>query len=241
MISHIPPAVPFLMRSLMCCLLLAGSEPVASSKPAGVAVSVDAVNYMHDWEVKYTLTDLRTNEPVGGAIVGPLEGPGGKGCCVTLPERWQPGIKLRVTWEEGNKDMTKPEKYQRDLELPRYEVPGDVYVLFYPAQQVEVRVSAVEPGQPGWAGRIKLPAWPACVQRLGEKTCRKMMPKYAIGSDEQIAASYRNSCQANRIVTPEKKKQQGGGWTQTDCDEIRYVCLKEWTIDKKMCDVNFRE
>lgn len=235
------PSKTTTLSTLLLCLLLAGCEPVASSKPAGVAVSVDAVNYMHDWDVQYTLTDLRTNEPVGGAIVGVLEGPGGKGCCVTLPERWQPGIKLRVTWEEGNKDMTKPEKYQRDLELPRYEAPGDVYVLFYPAQQVEVRVSAVEPGQPGWAGRIKLPAWPACVQRLGEKTCRKMMPKYAIGSDEQFAANYRDACKPEKIVTEEMRKKVAGGWTQAECDTTRNECLTSWRVDKRACDINFRE
>ncbi len=237
------PSKTTTLSTLLLCLLLAGCEPVASSKPAGVAVSVDAVNYMHDWDVQYTLTDLRTNEPVGGAIVGVLEGPGGKGCCVTLPERWQPGIKLRVTWEEGNKDMTKPEKYQRDLELPRYEAPGDVYVLFYPAQQVEVRVSAVEPGQPGWAGRVKLPAWPACVQRLGEKTCRKMMPKYAIGSMESTLARYRKACQEDAMVSEEQKSLNGTGWTKEDCQKMHEQCmaLETWEIDKRMCDITFNE
>ena len=235
------PSKTTTLSTLLLCLLLAGCEPATSSKPAGVTVSVDAVNYMHDWEVKYTLIDLRTNEPVGGAIVGPLEGPGGKGCCVTLPQRWQPGIKLRVEWGVADKEV-RPEKYQRDLELPRYEAPGDVYVLFYPAQQVEVRVSAVEPGQPGWAGRIKLPPWPACVQRLGEKTCRKMMPKYAIGSDEQFAANMRKACQPDAIVTAEEKKANGGGgWTKEGCASVRQECLKEWNLDKRMCEFDFKD
>ena len=234
------PSKTTTLSTLLLCLLLAGCEPAASSKPAGVTVSVDAVNYMHDWEVKYTLTDLRTNEPVGGAIVGPLEGPGGKGCCVTLPQRWQPGIKLRVEWGVADKEV-RPEKYQRDLELPRYETPGDVYVLFYPAQQVEVRVSAVEPGQPGWAGRIKLPAWPACVQRLGEKTCRKMMPKYAIGSDEQFAANMRKNCTPEKLDEYEKLAPHLNDANRTACKEIQADCRSNWNIDKKMCEFNYLE
>lgn len=31
-----------------------------------VTVSVDAVNYMHDWDVQFTLIDTRSNAPVGG-------------------------------------------------------------------------------------------------------------------------------------------------------------------------------
>ncbi|MFC3531099.1 DUF3304 domain-containing protein [Vogesella facilis] len=230
--------------------LLAACDPVvvgdagrkAAGEKGGVAVSVDAVNYMHDWDVQYTLYDVRNNEPVGGAIVSALEGPGGKGCCVSLPATWQPGIKLRVEWEEGNKELTKPEKFSRVVELPRYEQPGDVYVLFYPNQEVEARVSDVEPGNPGWAGRIKLPAWPACVQQLGEKECRKLQPKYAIGSDERWAAEYRAACQPDKVVTPEQKRANGGGgWTKAGCEKIRQECLSEWQLDKRMCDIDFKD
>ena len=178
----------------------------------------------------------------GGAIVGVLEGPGGKGCCVSLPAKWQPGIKFRVEWIEGDKTHIKPETYRREVELPRYRAPGDVYVLFYPQQQVEVLVSAVEPEHPGWPGRIQQPAYPACVARLGKKECEKLLPKYAPGSVEQLAAGYRHSCQPEKIVSKEDQKRQGGGgWTLDDCRLMRLECLDTWALDKRMCEVDYQE
>ena len=200
-----------------------------------VTVSVDAVNYMHDWGVEYTLTDLRSNTPVGGAIVGPLEGPGGKGCCVSLPAKWQPGIRFQVSWQESNKELTRPETYRREVELPRYRAPGDVYVLFYPQQQVEVLVSAVEPGHPGWPGRIQQPAYPACVARLGQKECEKLLPKYAPGSVEESAKMMREAC-SEKVLSKAKDIAED----RKACAALQTQC-RQWPLDERMCEFDYVE
>ncbi|AZN35665.1 DUF3304 domain-containing protein [Iodobacter ciconiae] len=202
-----------------------------------ISASIDSVNYMHDWSVKYKLTDLRSNQAIGGSIVSFLAGPGGKNCCISLPKQWQAGMKVKVDWQEADKTHTKPDKYQRELEIPLYQQPGDLYVLFHPGQEVELVVSRVEPGYPAWPGKIKKDAMDACIERLSEKECKRNLPKYLSNSQEQIAADFRRYCQ------PENIKPDGDsmGWDKKGCAEMREYCIKEMGVDKRMCEINYEE
>ncbi|MFC7421274.1 DUF3304 domain-containing protein [Iodobacter arcticus] len=218
----------------------AESEAVGKRVDANsVTVSVDAVNYQHDLDVQYTLKDA-SNNAVGGAIVGLLEGPGAKNCCTLLPKKWRPGLKYHLSWEEGSAKEISPIRQERTLELPRYSAPGDLYVLFYPNHEVELIASPVEPGHANWAGREKAGALTACVARLSEKECRKHLPKYRLGSKEQIAAEFRASCQSNKIRTA-SDPENTSNWTAQDCVEMRDYCLKEMKINKAMCEINYQE
>ena len=97
--------------SLIMLLMLAACQPTQHSASAAntskaitsgmVTVSVDAVNYMHDWDVVFTVFDPRTKLPIANGILGLLEGPGGKNCCISLPVYWQPDMKLKVEWQLG--------------------------------------------------------------------------------------------------------------------------------------------
>ncbi|STQ90462.1 DUF3304 domain-containing protein [Iodobacter fluviatilis] len=202
-----------------------------------ISASVDSVNYMHDWAVKYTLTDLRSNQAIGGSIVDFLDGPGGKNCCISLPKQWQPGMYVSVDWQEADKTHTKPDKYHRELEIPRYQQPGGLYVLFHPMQEVELVVSSVEPGYPGWPGKIKKDAMAACVERLSEKECKRNLPKYAPNSNESLARGYRESClEVNILDTSDPEGNRKA------CQKFVENCKKDWDIsDKKMCELDYKE
>lgn len=143
------------------------------------SVMVDSANYRHDRGMQYTLYDLSNGKKtaVGGSIVNPLDGGGAKGCCLALPMVWHPGIKVQVEWEESDFDKIYPEKYVKELEVPRYEKPADLYVVFYPGHEVDVVVSVGEPGHPEWAGRIKQSPWEQCVADYGRKVCLRATPK----------------------------------------------------------------
>lgn len=145
---------------------------------ANAGVMTDSINYRHDRGMKYTLFDLSQTPPkaVGGAIVRPLATGGEKGCCINLPQQWQPGMKVRVEWGEADEQIY-PENYVRELEIPRYQTPADLYVVFYPEHEVEVVVSPAEPGHPDWAGRIKQTPWENCVAQHGRKVCFAALPK----------------------------------------------------------------
>ena len=165
-----------LLASILLGLALAACQPEADSKEQktnkNVAmVMVDSVNYQHERGTKYTLYDLSQNPPqaVGGAITNFLEGGGSKGCCIALPKKWHPGIKVRLEWGEADRTTIFPETYTRDLEIPRYDEPADLYVVFYWNHEVEVVVSPADPGHPLWAGKIKQAPWDYCVQKNGHK------------------------------------------------------------------------
>lgn len=197
---------PFIGHSAALMTLLAafatGCKPVAEASPAKPAaqaavtpagenssVMIDSVNYMHERGVKYTAYDLSKTPPVaiGGAIVYMLGTGGEKGCCIALPKTWRPGIKVRVVWGEADRQQTYPEEYTRDLEIPRYEEPADLYVVFYPKHEVELVVSPAEPGHPDWRGRIKKTPWEQCVETYGRKPCKAALPKqFDTGSSQGL-------------------------------------------------------
>jgi len=150
------------------------------------SVMVDSANYRVDREIKYTLYDVANGKKtaVGGSIVSPLEGGGAKGCCLALPMKWHSGIKLQVEWGEADRQQIFTEKYIKELEIPRYEKPADLYVVFYPEHEVEVVVSVAEPGHPEWAGRIKQSPWNQCVADFGRKVCKRATPKAGLSLEE---------------------------------------------------------
>lgn len=165
---------------------LAASAQKAESDTA--AVAIDSVSYRHDRSMNYTLLDLSQNPPVpiGGSIVDRLASGGDKGCCLNLPHVWRPGLKVRVSWHESDREQIHPETYVRDLEIPRYERPTDLYVVFYPGHEVEVVVSEAEPGHPEWKGRLSLLPWEHCVKERGEKSCKDVLPKYGGASPREM-------------------------------------------------------
>lgn len=241
------------LLSLIWLLSLLGCQPstpagvVEASKPAKVAtnnvtVSVDQVNYNPDLEIQYSVFDLSSNTPaaaIAGGLVTPMEAGGAKNCCVELPKTWHAGIKIKVQWQEADKEI-KPTIYQQTLELPRYEQPGDVYVVFYPDHQVEVLASPVEPGHAKWPGKIKAPPLEACLQKNSKKYCYQGLPKYAPNSPESSMASYRASCQPEKIRKHDDPENTSN-WTKDDCMQMREFCLKEVRIDKAMCEINYQE
>ncbi len=149
--------------------------------PAGDTVSVmtDGVNYMHERAVKYTLYDLSQTPPtpIGGAIVDMLIAGGEKGCCLNLPKTWRSGMKVRVVWAEADRRQTFPGEHTLDLEIPRYEEPADLYLVFHGQQDIEVVVSKAEPGHPEWRGRIKATPWEHCLAHNERKICKAALPK----------------------------------------------------------------
>ena len=169
------------MTALMGCSPSEDASEHVSGKQSGADASVliDSVNYMHERGVQYTLYDLAKTPaaPIGGSIVMMLATGGEKGCCLSLPRIWRPGIKVRLAWQESDRQRTYPEKYARDLEIPRYTTPADLYVVFSAPHEVELVVSQAEPGHPDWQGSIKKPPWEQCVQTYGRKPCFAALPK----------------------------------------------------------------
>lgn len=59
------------------------------------ASTLEGINHTH-WAINHFSVNGRS----GLDIIGPYQG-GGGGCCYIAPQRWQPGMTVRVDWETG--------------------------------------------------------------------------------------------------------------------------------------------
>ncbi len=80
-----------------------------------------------------------------GANASP-EGGAGNSCCISLPRKWHPGMKVNVDWSYDvrvSDPRTPPPPQEAEVEIPEYtpENSGDVQVHFYPDHRVKVVVS----------------------------------------------------------------------------------------------------
>lgn len=218
---------------MLCLTWLSACKPVA---PAGQgltaaaaseadaetrSVTSDSVNYTLDLAMEYTLYDLSKTPPqaVGGGIVDSLVAGGQKGCCLSLPKTWRPGMKVRLDWSESDRERIY-EQRTKELEIPRYDQPADLYVVFYPNHEVEVVVSPAEPGHPDWRGRIKDSPWGHCLATHERKVCKRATAKLF---DTGTLQGY----------CPRAKRN---GWDnyETECTFLMQECMQDYE-DEQFC------
>jgi len=84
-----PTFTPAARRALLCGLTAAVLVPPAQ------ASTIEAINHTH-WAINRFSVDGRSGLDIIGAYQG-----GGGGCCYIAPQRWKPGMTVRVDWETG--------------------------------------------------------------------------------------------------------------------------------------------
>lgn len=87
---------------------------------------------------------------------------GGDICCVIVPVKWKPGLKVTVGWqdegswlkdEQGNEVIRNgktvlipaPRK-SKTVDLPEYDTPETLWIHFFPNEEVKVVMSKYGPG-----------------------------------------------------------------------------------------------
>jgi hypothetical protein len=73
-------------------------------------------------------------------------------CCVTLPFKWRPGLKMEVNWDVpiGRQHVYK----NKIVEVEKYDAPGSLYLHFFAEDEVRIVVT-------NWVGSsIKHPIAP---------------------------------------------------------------------------------
>lgn len=75
----------------------------------------------------------------GGGGMSQWGAGGAEICCTSIPRVWQPGIKVTVYWNMpvGVVDVLK----EKIVEVEKYDEPGDIYLHFFPNDEVRVVVS----------------------------------------------------------------------------------------------------
>lgn len=119
-----------------------------------VSPGLRLINYTND-EVFTSVRNSKYPKPGQGASydMGPNTGGAGLMCCVPIPTRWRPGIKMNVTyrfgkWPEGKEVM-------KVVELPEYPGggAGELYLVFHSENEFELLSTNFAPGHPRWPGR----------------------------------------------------------------------------------------
>ncbi|MBN7870461.1 DUF3304 domain-containing protein [Pseudomonas aeruginosa] len=106
----------------------------------------------------------------GGSNFGPHLGGGSQTCCISLPEKWRPGMTVVVEWEKdpnpgASRFWPQPRysdawrkaaiehrahytRHREVVEVPPYDDIGAIDVHFLPCDQVEIVVALFGYGHP---------------------------------------------------------------------------------------------
>jgi hypothetical protein len=133
-------------------LLTACSLPLAGDSKVGVKTS--GVNYS-DQAIFYAISNPNESKNAVGESIDPFSG-SGMMCCLRLPEKWQPGIKVRVKIYDAYRDPVK----DMIVDLPPYVdgKPGRMWVVHYQDGDVDVLFSDYDPAHAKWPGKVT--GWP---------------------------------------------------------------------------------
>lgn len=136
---------------------------LAACEKSTVDVNLSGVNYTKD-AFTYIVSDV-ANPRVGsgGGLIDPFAS-GGITCCVSLPKKWRPGIKLHIRtthWVEGGPEKKIQEvKGEQIVDVSAYvdDKPGDLWVIREMDGKFTVISSDFQPNHPKWPGKVK--GWP---------------------------------------------------------------------------------
>jgi hypothetical protein len=137
--------------SLLCALLITACAALEPKPSPTATAQVGIVN--HTGKFIYSAS-------VDGAGGGNMDAWGGGiagACCTSIPRVWYPSMKVLVRWDmpEGHTHIWK----EKTVEIEKYDRPGDIYMHFFPDDEVRVVVTNFDPIHPKHP--IPLPAKPA--------------------------------------------------------------------------------
>ncbi|AWK42934.1 DUF3304 domain-containing protein [Photorhabdus laumondii subsp. laumondii] len=149
-----------LRLAVLSLLLVACSQFPAQ---AGIIIAIN--------HTKWAINRFTVDDQPGIDIIGPYQG-GGGGCCYRAPDKWRPGMTVKVDWETGVGDMggfpgfadrkkylawrdkINAQKRQHSQVVPLPDYTGQrtcgITVHFLPCDQVKVTTSCNTYGSPNY-------------------------------------------------------------------------------------------
>lgn len=170
----------------MVLLLVLGSVLSACEEPmAGVSI----VGYNHTTNRSiYTFTV----DGWMGSNLDPETGGGGFTCCVQLPKRWRPGLKVKLQWRYQSffdHPAPVPKTWGVELDVPEYATQdlGRFAVHFYPDHRVAVVVTRMSIDHPDYPGALK---WDAPKPKDAARGHALPEPPPAVNYEELLNGAY---------------------------------------------------
>ena len=126
--------------SLVYALLLSSCAAQQNAERAGATAQVGIVNHTGSFIYSATV------DGAGGGTMSAWGAGVANICCTSIPRVWYPGMKVLVRWNmpEGVKDVVK----EKVVEVEKYERPGDIYLHFFPNDEVRVVITNLDPTHP---------------------------------------------------------------------------------------------
>ena len=154
-------------------LLLAGCDPAPPKAPESIAMGITGYNFTDEGVQRFFVDGMY------GSNLPPYGGGGKTSCCANLPEKWSPGLFVKVAWTMG--DWTVPyeqiahltteeqlkccwrvRSLSKTVPVERYEEElGKLQVFFLPDDQIKVWVYPAGPQNPRHPSRMGYPQRPS--------------------------------------------------------------------------------
>lgn len=117
-------------------------------------IGLASIIAVHHLGQDYDISKVFVNNADGG-FAGREGGGAAIFCCMTIPSNWRPGLTVEVRWQVGDwshenhaevdagnyQSLSIKGMYIANVPLEKYDVPGDVYVHFFPRGRVRVASS----------------------------------------------------------------------------------------------------
>jgi hypothetical protein len=119
-------------------------------------VSYVGVNHTSEGVVDVTINGT------GGIMAAYPHGTSGDVCCVTVPNRWKPGISVTIAWEDGGRlllddqgkevirnghtVLVRGQRKTKVVSVPQYDVPQILWIHFFPSDEIKLVMSKYGPG-----------------------------------------------------------------------------------------------
>ncbi|MDW9239407.1 DUF3304 domain-containing protein [Burkholderia thailandensis] len=142
----------------------ADEQTVEQSNDDAMSLKLRALNY-----TDVPIGVMYVNDTWGGSVSARIGSGGGKiSCCVSLPNKWHPGLSVTVRWQDDRlyrKDRDAMASRVVDVEKYDYFTDGNLWVMFFPGDKIKVYASPWAPGGAGFPENLKAPS-EACPGRF---------------------------------------------------------------------------
>ncbi|MET3134200.1 hypothetical protein AAKU55_004495 [Oxalobacteraceae bacterium GrIS 1.11] len=118
---------------LMCALFITACAAREAKESPTAAAQVGIVNHTGNFIYSATV------DGSGGGNMDRWGAGGAEICCASIPRVWHSGMKVLVRWDmpKGHTHIIK----EKMVEIEKYDEPGDIYMHFFPNDEVRVVVS----------------------------------------------------------------------------------------------------
>jgi Protein of unknown function (DUF3304) len=143
----------------LCLMALLSSSMVSGCFEEGKS----GVSYFGANHTNEAVADVTLNGQ-GGIMIAYPHGTSGDICCVTVPSKWKPGLNVTITWEngggwlldekgkevirDGKKVLVRGKRKSRTVAIPQYDRPEDLWIHFFPNDEIKLVMSKYVPGHP---------------------------------------------------------------------------------------------